>query len=108
MLKRTERRASLGVLFLAAMLLDLLLWVFVLVGVENVTIPPDWEELHYLAFVFPYSHGLLATVIWSALAGGLVWLVRRRRGARPSAAVPGLVTILLVAAAGFWIDAPSR
>lgn len=66
---RAERRANLGVLVFAAFLLDLVLWVLVLLGWESATIPADFDTTHQPAFVFPYSHGLLASIGWSALAG---------------------------------------
>jgi hypothetical protein len=66
---RVERRINLGVFVLAALLLDLVLWLFVLLGWEFVTIPADFASTHQPEFVFPYSHGLLAAFVWSALAG---------------------------------------
>jgi hypothetical protein len=66
---RAERRVNLGVLVFAAVFLDLVLWLFVLLGWESVTIPADFDTTHQPEFVFPYSHGLLAGVVWSALAG---------------------------------------
>jgi hypothetical protein len=38
----------------------------VLVGSESVVIPPDFARTHQPAFDFPYSHGLLAGLIWAA------------------------------------------
>lgn len=70
-LGRVERRVNVGVLVLAALLLDAALWVFVLLGWETVTIPADFATTHQAKFVFPYSHGLLAGLLWSALAGAL-------------------------------------
>ena len=66
---RAERRVNVGVFILAAVLLDVVLWVFVLMGWESVTIPADFADTHQVAFVFPYSHSLLAAIGWSALAG---------------------------------------
>jgi len=66
---RAERRVNLGVLVLAAVLLDLALWLFVLLGWESVTIPANFTATHQPEFAFPYSHGLLASIGWSVLAG---------------------------------------
>jgi hypothetical protein len=66
--KRLAPRVNLGVLFLAAMWLDALLWIFVLMGLEEVHVPPNFKETHYLTFTFPYSHGLAASLAWSAAA----------------------------------------
>jgi hypothetical protein len=69
--KRMAPRLSLGVLFLAAMLLDVLLWSFVLLGLEEVHVPANFGEVHYLTFTFPCSHGLIASLSWSAAAFGV-------------------------------------
>jgi hypothetical protein len=66
--KRLAPRVNLGVLFLAAMWLDLLLWIFVLAGLEAFHVPENFGAVHYLTFTFPYSHGLVATLAWSAAA----------------------------------------
>src|SRR5262245_56887201 len=66
--KRIAPRPNLGMLFLAAMLLDALLWIFVLLGLEQVHIPANFAETHYLTFNFPYSHGLLPTFGWAVAA----------------------------------------
>lgn len=65
---RVQRQVNVGVFVFAAMLLDVLLWLFVLLGWESVSIPADFEQTHQARFVFPYSHGLLAGIGWSALA----------------------------------------
>jgi hypothetical protein len=71
--KRMAPRLSLGALFLAAMLLDALLWIFVLLGLKQVDVPANFGEVHYLTFTFPYSHGLIASLGWSAAA---FWVAR--------------------------------
>jgi hypothetical protein len=80
---RVERRINVGVFVAAALLLDVLLWLFILLGFESVTIPPDFEVTRQVAFVFPYSHGLQAATLWSAAAGALgIWAyagTRQRR-----------------------------
>src|SRR5215470_3737317 len=63
--KRLAPRVSLGALFLAAMGLDALLWIFVLLGLEAMHVPANFNEAHYLTFTFPYSHGLVASLAWS-------------------------------------------
>ncbi len=71
--KRLAPEMGLGVLFLAAMWLDALLWVFVLLGLESVHFPSSAGEARYPTFTFPYSHGLVASLAWSAIG---FWLVR--------------------------------
>ena len=71
---RAERRVNVGTLISAALLLDAMLWLFVLLGWESVTIPASFASTHQPEFVFPYSHGLLASIAWSALAGVAAFL----------------------------------
>ena len=75
--KRFNPKVNLGIIFLAVSFLDLVLWVFILAGVEYLVVPPDFRHRHYLTFFFPYSHGLLSSLIWSALAG-LMWYRLRK------------------------------
>ena len=70
-MKKADQRINLGLLFFAAMLLDVLLWIFVLLGIEQVIVPPNFANLHYLTFSFPYSHSLVGALVWSALAFGI-------------------------------------
>lgn len=96
---RTERRLNVGWLVLAALLLDVLLWLFVLLGWEQVVISADFARTHQPEFVFPYSHGLLGSLIWSVLAGACAFL------ALPGAAKRRLTVAVWVSAAVFshWL-----
>jgi hypothetical protein len=89
-----QRRVNAGAFVAAALLSDLLLWTFILLGWESVTIPPDFAASHQAAFVFPWSHGLAASLGWSAAVGAAAFGVT---GSRRAA--------LLLAAAVFshWI-----
>jgi hypothetical protein len=96
---RVERRINVGVFVAAALLLDAVLWLFVLLGWESVTIPVDFAETHQPEFVFPYSHGFLASIAWSTLAGTAAFFsYPRLKAAKVRAAI-------LVAAAVFshWL-----
>jgi hypothetical protein len=57
---RAEPGINVGILVFAALMLDVLLWTFVLLGWESVTIPADFASTHQAAFNFPWSHGLAA------------------------------------------------
>jgi hypothetical protein len=72
-LKRAEPKLSLGTLFLAAQLPDLLWGVFLLLGWEHVRIVPDNARVPLEFFDYPISHGLLGMAIWSAVAAGLYY-----------------------------------
>ena len=54
-------------LFFASLLLDFLLGVFYWLGLEQASIPAHYENAHSIIFSFPYSHGLLAGLLWSVL-----------------------------------------
>ena len=93
MLGRGARGVNPGVFIIAALLPDLLLWIFVLTGWESVSIPADFPHTHQATFVFPVTHGLLAVAGWSVVVGALAyWLLRRRL-------VAALRAALLIAAA---------
>jgi hypothetical protein len=77
-----ERRVNVGVFIGAALLLDVMLWLFVLLGRESVTIPADFAATHQAVYVFPYSHGLLAALVWSVLAGAAAFIWHPLTGAR--------------------------
>ena len=64
-LKRADIRVNLGALFFGAMLLDFVLWTLVLLGVESVHIPGNYRRATDISFNFPYSHGLLASLLWA-------------------------------------------
>ena len=66
---RAERRVNVGVFITAALVLDMVLWLLVLVGFESVDIPANFATTHQAEFRFPYSHGLIAGLAWSVLAG---------------------------------------
>jgi len=73
----------------AAVLLDFVLWSLVLLGWESVTIPADFDTTHQPTYVFPYSHGLLASLGWSVLAGAVtfLWYPRLNRARLRAAAL---------------------
>ena len=74
-LKKMEQRINLAWLFFAALFHDFLLGILVLLGLEQIHIPANFAETHYLTFTFPYSHGLAASIVWSALAFGITYAV---------------------------------
>jgi hypothetical protein len=78
---RSARRVNIGVFMLAALWLDVALWLFVLLGWESVVIPATFITTHQAEFVFPFSHGLLAGLAWSVLAGVAVFVACSRLGA---------------------------
>lgn len=70
--KKFVPQVSLGVLFLACQLADLIWPNLVLLGVETLTIAPGITAMTPLDFVhYPYSHSLIALLMWSALFAAL-------------------------------------
>ena len=68
-LKRFEKRASLGVLFLAVQLVDIVFFPLVLLGVERLNIVENFtQSTHFELEYMPYTHSLAAFLIWSGLA----------------------------------------
>ena len=77
--KKIDNRPSLGTYILAAQFLDLLWPVLVLAGAEMVLIDPGNTAFTPLDFIsYPYSHSLIAVVIWSVLFGLIYFLLKRR------------------------------
>ena len=81
--KQAAPRTSLGTLIAAAAFLDLLWPVFLLLGLEEVSIAPGTTQFTPLDFTrYPYSHSLLMSLVWGLLFGGsYLALTRYRAGA---------------------------
>jgi len=78
--KKVAPRPSLGTLVLAALLVDGVWTVFLLLGWEKVEIVPGITAVTPLLFVsYPYSHSLVAGLFWGSLLGGAYFAIRRDR-----------------------------
>lgn len=87
--KRAAPTVSLGTLFLAAQLVDLLWPLFLLLGFEHVRIDPGNTAVTPLDFYdYPITHSLLGSIVWSFLLASVYYGIRRE--AR-SAAIVGLL-----------------
>jgi hypothetical protein len=92
-LKRAEPKLSLGTLFLAAQLADLLWGAFVLLGWEHARIVPGYTAVTPLAFLdYPISHSLVAAIAWGIVAAALYYSWPTRDTARhwQAAAIVGV------------------
>ncbi|MDH3612011.1 MAG: hypothetical protein OEU90_08315 [Gammaproteobacteria bacterium] len=68
-LKKFEKRASLGVLFLGVQFVDILFFPFVLLGIERINIIENYtQSTHFQLEYLPYTHSVLASVLWAAAA----------------------------------------
>jgi hypothetical protein len=76
--KKVAPEASLGTYVLGAQLADLIWPIFLLLGWERVRIAPGITRVTPLDFVsYPYSHSLLAQVLWGIALGAVYFAVRR-------------------------------
>lgn len=90
--KRSDDSIPLWVLFLAVQLLDVVWAPLVLLGVEKVRIVPGITATNPLdLYYMPYTHSLLAALLWSAAAGAGYRLL-----ARPSSRSASLLVGLAV------------
>lgn len=87
MLKRADPGVNLGLLFFLVFLSDFLLGIFYYAGIERAIVPNGFADLHYLTFNFPYSHGLVASFLWSAVVFALAYLLWRRGNKQKAALV---------------------
>lgn len=91
--KRTAPTVSLGTLFLACQLADLMWPNLVLAGVERFAIDPGNTAVTPLDFQsYPYSHSLVALAGWAMLAAVIYKLVRRS----PPVAALGAIAVLVL------------
>jgi hypothetical protein len=93
--KRIAPKVSLGTLVLASLLPDLLWCVFLLAGVEHLSLRPTRGAANYLTLTdVPWSHSLLMDAGWAALFAAVYFLLRRHpRGA----------WVLLAAVLSHWL-----
>jgi hypothetical protein len=96
-LKRAEPKLSLGTLFVAAQLLDLLWGIFVLLGWEHARIVPGNTAVTPLEFWdYPISHSLIGALAWSIVAAACYysWPTRDTTRHWQAAALVGLAVFL--------------
>ena len=76
--KPVAPKVSLGTMFVACELVDVVWPVFVLLGIESVAIKPGATAFTALEFVhYPWTHSLLMCALWGLGLAGLYWLARR-------------------------------
>src|SRR3954468_19975264 len=90
--KRAAPAVSLGALFTACQFADLLWPTLVLAGLERVEVQPGATRMTPLDFVsYPYSHSLVALVVWGALFGAVY--VAATRSTALAGATLGLLVV---------------
>ena len=81
--KKAAANPSLGTMFLAAQLLDLVWPIFILAGIEKVKVVPGISAATPLDFTYyPYTHSLLMVLVWSFAFGMIYYFIKKNlRGA---------------------------
>ena len=78
--KKSNTLPSLAMMFIAVQFLDLIWPIFVLLGIETLSIDPGNTKLTPLNFeYYPYSHSLLMTIGWSLLFGLVYFLFTKNK-----------------------------
>lgn len=89
--KKFAPQVSLGILFLACQLADIIWPNLVLLGIETLRIQPGITVMTPLDFVsYPYSHSLVALLLWSIVFGAL-YIVLSRVGTKAAVVIAALV-----------------
>ena len=91
-LKASQPRVPLWALFLAVQGVDIGWALLVMAGIEKARVVPGFTaafpvDLYYM----PYTHSLVATVIWAAVLGAAYYAWRRGHGAAAALAVAAAV-----------------
>jgi len=64
-LKGKEKKASLGMLFIATQFVDILFFPFALAGIENLKFIENFTAVNdFNMDYYPFTHGLFGTLIW--------------------------------------------
>lgn len=81
-LKKYEKRASLGVLFLAVQFVDILFFPLVLLGIERINIVENFtQSTHFELEYMPFTHSLVGGLFWAAVAYAVFrWIVVKQKG----------------------------
>jgi len=79
-LKKFEKRASLGVLFLAVQFVDILFFPLVLLGIERMNIVENFtQSTHFQLEYMPYTHSIIGSLFWAGVAYALFrWLIVKK------------------------------
>lgn len=98
-LKGVENRASLGLLFIGVQFVDILFFPLVLAGVEQMNIVPGYtESTHFELAYMPYTHSLLAFLLWSVLVAAAAYVLLAKRPRRGS-----IAAVLGAAVFSHWV-----
>ena len=78
--RKVAKLPSLAMLFIAVQFLDLIWPIFVLLGMEHLSIDPGNTAITPLNFeYYPYSHSLLMAIFWGLLLALVYWLFTKNK-----------------------------
>jgi hypothetical protein len=81
----------LGLLFVAAQLVDFGFFVFVLLGIEHMRIVPGITATNPMdLYHMPFTHSLIGSAVWALAFAGIIWSMTKNR----TGAVIGAVVVL--------------
>ena len=103
-LKKYDKKLNLGFLFIVAQLLDFAFNILVIVGIEHVRIVPGFTESNSLdLYYFPFSHSLLAAVLWAIGTYFVVRYLFLKKSEEPEMDKSKKALILGIAVFSHWI-----
>ncbi|GAA0872419.1 hypothetical protein GCM10009117_15660 [Gangjinia marincola] len=93
-LKGKQPKASLGLLFIAVQFVDILFFPFAVLGIEKLVFVEDFTAVNDFVMTFPYTHGLLGSLIWGVIFGvGYILLNKSKTQRKSVALVLGLAVL---------------
>jgi hypothetical protein len=79
-LKSVEKTASLGILFLAVQLVDIIFFPLAIAGIERINIIENYTASTHFELVFmPYTHSLAASFLWAGVVYAIIRFMPPRR-----------------------------
>ncbi len=97
--KRADKDISLGATFLLTEFLDIIMTIFVFFGLEKISFDPGTAGPSALNMVFPYSHSLAGSIIWSVL----IFLLYRFYFAKSNARAGRIALIMGLVVFSHWV-----
>ena len=89
----------LGTLFIAAQLVDLAFFLFVLLDIENMRITPGITAMNAMDLYFmPYTHSLLGSLAFGGIMTIIIWIAGKRRSSAeaPAASKDGGGVVIVI------------
>lgn len=103
-LKATQKKASLGLLFIGVQFVDIIFFSLALFGIEKFNlIENHTESTHFKLEYMPYSHSLIAVFIWSVAIYIILKTVTKKEK-KPSGKITITMTVALAVISHWCLD----